>query len=761
MNLNIAVVIPTYNRLELLQQAIQSVREQTHPVHEIIVVDDGSNDRTVEWCSTQKDLQIVELHRAGPSVARNRGVQVARSDWIAFLDSDDFWMKNHIEKFAEVLRKIPDTRFFVSNFIITDATLNPVMRNGRQGFVAAFPAFRSSTKLFSLLFQQRESQMTWHGHAARAALFGNWMQPSGLIVRADFFESLGGFNEALWRCEDMDLLMRCVARSPVTVSMCPTYLWRQQQSDSLAADRHVLALKAGGLQVMSIEGLKIVCRRPALIFLWMASVIAMTTDLCVTFCLRKISKHRVQPIYQTAVQAGVSLLNICVPVVIGRMMNREDFGLYRNFGLFLSSASALSLTSGLWSLIPYWNAHRDKHPQAVSLAWKLQCGAALACSLILLLISPISSNTPIISVAHSGYALDGLSINVILACSVCLLLPAVFLEQRLNIHGDGFIAAVLIACIEVLKIAGMLALILLGQPLAAVLIVIALSLLIRTACLKAFSDWRFARQNKNQNFMHDVVHKAPTRLADFQLILQSAWPVGVSAALVSLASQFDRFFLSSTLGAAQFAVVAAGSLSFPIIQLLEQSVVQSSLVQMSQSLRDNRMEDVTQSLRHIIELIFKKSLPYSVFIICYAPEILQLLFAGRFPESGPIMRLYAVSNLLCCIPADVLSRAQGQSLRILSFSLMTVSLTIVAVLLGFAFGQSRVGGHVGIVHGNGSVLCAIGFGLLAALTMRIVQFVSDLRRLNIVLADLCPRADVLIPTLLIGLLIACVDLLLL
>ena len=68
---NVSVVIPTYNRLALLKESIASVRIQSHPASEIIVVDDGSTDGTLNWCTTQNDIRVLHCNRGGPSAARN------------------------------------------------------------------------------------------------------------------------------------------------------------------------------------------------------------------------------------------------------------------------------------------------------------------------------------------------------------------------------------------------------------------------------------------------------------------------------------------------------------------------------------------------------------------------------------------------------------------------------------------------------------------------------------------------------------------
>jgi glycosyltransferase involved in cell wall biosynthesis len=108
----ISVVVPTYNRAQLIQEAIDSVLRQTAPVDEIIVVDDGSTDSTCELVRAYGDPVILlrDNHR-GAAAARNRGFARATGDWTAFLDSDDVWAPTKLEKQLQYLDRHPECGF--------------------------------------------------------------------------------------------------------------------------------------------------------------------------------------------------------------------------------------------------------------------------------------------------------------------------------------------------------------------------------------------------------------------------------------------------------------------------------------------------------------------------------------------------------------------------------------------------------------------------------------------------------------------------
>jgi len=108
MNL-ISVVIPAYNRAKTIEKCVQSILDQTYQNFEIIVVDDCSTDNTCDVVLSMKDyrIRLLKLDKnSGAQVARNKGIIEAKGDWIAFLDSDDFWLANKLELQIQELAKL-------------------------------------------------------------------------------------------------------------------------------------------------------------------------------------------------------------------------------------------------------------------------------------------------------------------------------------------------------------------------------------------------------------------------------------------------------------------------------------------------------------------------------------------------------------------------------------------------------------------------------------------------------------------------------
>ena len=98
-----SIILPTFNRAQMITNAINSVINQTHKAWELIVVDDGSTDNTreivKEFIKTDKRIKYIFQENKERSVARNNGIKKAKGDWICFLDSDDIYHMNHLEEF--------------------------------------------------------------------------------------------------------------------------------------------------------------------------------------------------------------------------------------------------------------------------------------------------------------------------------------------------------------------------------------------------------------------------------------------------------------------------------------------------------------------------------------------------------------------------------------------------------------------------------------------------------------------------------------
>jgi len=183
-NARISVIIPTRDRGSLLDEAIASVLAQTIPVWEIIVVDDGSTDGTANlFREPRSPVRYLRQAPAGPAAARNRGLEVARGEFIGFLDDDDLWPAEKTGQQLPLLLADPDVAMVLGH--TQRMVLRPTARGER-----AFKPYRKPVRLFSL--------------------------GCGLYRRS-LFDTVGRFNEQMRFAEDDDWFMRCKERGVKTV----------------------------------------------------------------------------------------------------------------------------------------------------------------------------------------------------------------------------------------------------------------------------------------------------------------------------------------------------------------------------------------------------------------------------------------------------------------------------------------------------------------------------------------------------------------
>src|SRR5688572_4346072 len=183
--LTVSVIIPTYNYGRFISEAIDSVFAQTYQPREVIVVDDGSTDETMNVLAQYEDrVRIIRQDKSGPAMARNAGAQAASGELLAFLDADDVWMPRKLELQVERFRADPELGLIHCGVEETDeagATLRR-RRDGREG--------RMADELLPM---------------ERPVVVGSF---SAAIIPASVFKSVAGFATELPAVEDWDLCYR-------------------------------------------------------------------------------------------------------------------------------------------------------------------------------------------------------------------------------------------------------------------------------------------------------------------------------------------------------------------------------------------------------------------------------------------------------------------------------------------------------------------------------------------------------------------------
>jgi len=196
----VSVIIPTYNRADRIVHTIESIHRQTYPNIEIVVVDDGSTDNTEEVVKSlshgdRKHIVYYKKLNGGCASARNRGLELANGDGIAFLDSDDTWEENAVESMVHRLEESG------ADFVYSPAI--EVFENGRERVNPPVAAGRPN-KLAVEHFQSTN------------------VRNGAVLFRRSVFDKIGGLDESLKHNEDSDLLQRAAIHCKAAYSPAPT-----------------------------------------------------------------------------------------------------------------------------------------------------------------------------------------------------------------------------------------------------------------------------------------------------------------------------------------------------------------------------------------------------------------------------------------------------------------------------------------------------------------------------------------------------------
>ncbi|MFK5881509.1 MAG: glycosyltransferase [Sulfurospirillum sp.] len=179
--MKISAIIPTFNRADFLPFAINSIKNQSYSVDEILIIDDGSTDNTQEVLKNFDNIRVIKTKKFGVSHARNIGIKKAKNRWVAFLDSDDIWMEDKIKKQVELHKKSIDIYFSHTG-----------ERWVRDGGKVRYP--KSLKKPQGECFLENISTCK--------------IATSSVLMHISVFEEIGYFDEKLKVCEDYDLWLR-------------------------------------------------------------------------------------------------------------------------------------------------------------------------------------------------------------------------------------------------------------------------------------------------------------------------------------------------------------------------------------------------------------------------------------------------------------------------------------------------------------------------------------------------------------------------
>ncbi|MFB2977307.1 glycosyltransferase [Microseira sp. BLCC-F43] len=219
----ISVVIPVYNGEKTIKQTIESVLNQTFTDFELIIINDGSQDGTLDIISKIQDerIKVFSYPNAGVNVSRNRGFKLAAGEFITFLDDDDLWTPDKLEAQYKALLNNPQAGVAISWTDWIDESGKII---GRGGYVS------------------------WEGDALARMLLNDFVESgSNALIRKQALIEVGGFDESLTHAEDWDMWLRLAARYHYTTVPKVQILYRIAAN---SVSSNVVKMEQGSLQVL-------------------------------------------------------------------------------------------------------------------------------------------------------------------------------------------------------------------------------------------------------------------------------------------------------------------------------------------------------------------------------------------------------------------------------------------------------------------------------------------------------------------------------
>jgi glycosyltransferase involved in cell wall biosynthesis len=262
----ISVILPTYNRAYCLLRAVHSVLQQTHDAVELIIVDDGSTDETHDLISARRSrrcVQYIRQENQGVAAARNRGLREAQGEYIAFLDSDDFWKPWKLELQLACLRALPEAGMIWSDMEAFNAEGRLISANY---LAVMYHAYRRYT--FDELFHQAYALKTvapqleplvkngklYVGEIYSPMILGNLVHTSTVLLRRERLEKVGEFDTTLQVSgEDFDFYLRTCREGPVAFTDLATMVYQTGLPDRLTHPSKFIYIAQNYLKTVTIR----------------------------------------------------------------------------------------------------------------------------------------------------------------------------------------------------------------------------------------------------------------------------------------------------------------------------------------------------------------------------------------------------------------------------------------------------------------------------------------------------------------------------
>lgn len=191
-----SIVIPLYNKEDYIYRAVESVLNQEYKIFELIIVDDGSTDNSIDKIKTILDsrVKVVKQSNQGVSAARNKGIVESKHEWIAFLDADDAWDKQHLKELSVIIEKFPDSGMVSTRIMeVKDSKKSSIAKDNNVSNIRSIDYFYEASNITNIVHS------------------------SSVAINKKVFKDIGGFSNKKIG-EDVEYWVKIALSYPIAIS---------------------------------------------------------------------------------------------------------------------------------------------------------------------------------------------------------------------------------------------------------------------------------------------------------------------------------------------------------------------------------------------------------------------------------------------------------------------------------------------------------------------------------------------------------------
>jgi glycosyltransferase involved in cell wall biosynthesis len=735
----VSVIMPAYRVAEYISMAIESVLAQTFTNYEIIVVNDGSPDRAdleAALAPFRDRIVYIEQPNAGPSAARNTAIRQARGEFLAFLDADDYWEPQFLERQLACFDHDPQLDLVYSDgLLVGDSTLA-----GRT-FMELTPSI---------------------GEVSFESLLGGncTVILSGTVARKRAVIEAGLFDERLRYSEDFDLWLRLAQNGSRLTFQPEVLLCKRIHGESLSSN--CIGLHQSALGVLSRYKLRATlsdktlhaiaeqeAKLTAIIKLELGKQQLSQGDFdgartafdeaqhlsnnwklrVALYCLKRSPrlllrvftmlnaidghKRRVEAaqdrsgsltmraaLYMFA-KTIAFLFSFMLPLLMVRRLSQHEFGLYKQ--VFLVVGTALNILPLGVGMSAYYFLPRERERQGqvifnILLFYLFMAGGI--CLLFALrpqVVAVIFNSTELIQYAP------------LIGVVILLWVISSFLEIAAVAHQELRLATFFVVGSQFTKVVLLLAATLMFETVWGLIYAAMLQGALQTFIMLVYLKSRFG------------VFWRSFKFAILRKQLAYALPLGVAAVIIGVQTDIDNYFVANRFGAAAYAIYAIGCFQLPLIGIISDSIGSVMIPRVSYLQKFNRRHEIIEITARVMRELSAIYFPIYAFMLIMGRDFLTLLFTEQYLASYPI---FAINITL--IPLAIVTSACDPVMRAYAehrYFLLKTRVLLLTLLIGALW---FVTGHYGMV---GTIATAIGVNLIErAVTLAKVGRVLHVRR---------------------------------